>query len=43
MSTEDKKKLVEKQKEWFNRQNKEKQNEMRKTQESILKIDIITI
>ena len=43
MSTEDKKKLVEKQKVWFNRQNEEKQNEMRKTQESILKIDIITI
>ena len=30
MSTEDKKKLVEKQKEWFNKQTEERQNEMRK-------------
>ena len=29
MSTEDKKKLVEKQKEWFNKQTEERQNEMR--------------
>ena len=37
LSTEEKKNLVSKQKEWFNRQNKEKQDEMRKKARQYLK------
>ena len=43
LSSEEKTKLVEKRKEWFNRQTKEKPEEMKKKQESMQKIDIITI
>ena len=43
LSDEEKKKLVLKQKEWFNRQTKKEQDEMREKAKSILKIRITII